>query len=909
MAVPFDQPIVCPVLVGRDAHLGALIRCLGQAKAGFGQMLLVTGEGGIGKSRLVTEAKPRAEREGFLLLQGNCFAPDRALPYAPILDLLRASFAASPDAEQRVATIAPELRALLPELAAWLPDVDSGPPLDAQHEKRRLFAGFARVFAQLAASRPVLAIVEDVHWSDETSLEFLLFLARRLAGQPILLLLTYRTDEIHEDLGRVLAELDRGRLAAEIRLSGLSLSEVAAMLRAIFALHQRPVDQHSLGRAGFVETIFELTEGNPFFIEEVLRSLIAADDVKSVDAGWDPSASRTLRIPRSVDDAVQRRAARVSPDAHRVLTLAAVAGRRFDFRLLRALTGLDEPALLLLIKELIAAGLVVEESAERFAFRHALTRQAIYAGLLAQERKALHREIAGTMERLDSDALEARLADLAYHHYGAGHWAEARAYSRRAGAAAQRLHAPRTAIDHFTRALEAADRLMRSPSPSLYAPPAPCPEGLPADLYLDRGRAYETVGDFERARVDYETALRLAEGASDRRAEWQALMNLGLLWAERDYERTGDYYRRAIDLAQILADPALQARSLNRLGNWLANTGRPDEALQAHQQALALVAAEGDERAIAETLDLLGMAHGIAEGDAIAAVDHFARAGERFRALGDVLGLVSSLTSYAVYNCPGNDETLYSPLGQRDDCTRTLDEALRLARRVEWQGGQAYAEFAWGRALTAFGEFDAALAHAQRSLAMATEIEHQQWACAARCILGYAHVAMLAPDAAIPQLERGSALARGVGSAWWAHWGTAYLAFARLLRGEVGRAEATLTGAMPAAQRPRSVGERWLSWAWGELALAQGRPAAALRIADESLASAPGHAGEQPIPALLKLRAEALTALGRLDEAEAALRDARRGAEDRGVQPVALAGASCPGAPPSRAQGLRVGAA
>jgi DNA-binding CsgD family transcriptional regulator len=166
------------------------------------------------------------------------------------------------------------------------------------------------------------------------------------------------------------------------------------------------------------------------------------------------------------------------------------------------------------------------------------------------------------------------------------------------------------------------------------------------------------------------------------------------------------------------------------------------------------------------------------------------------------------------------------------------------------------------------------------------DIEHQQWICAARCILGYAYLAMLAPDAAIPHLDAGCALARDVGSAWWTNWGTAYLALAHLLRGAVAQAEATLAAAMPPDQRPRNAGERWLVWIWGELALAQGRPDSALRVADVLLDSAPGQARGQPIPALLKLKGEALIALGQVDEAEAALREARRGAEERGVRPL-----------------------
>src|SRR5439155_14856439 len=153
------------------------------------------------------------------------------------------------------------------------------------------------------------------------------------------------------------------------------------------------------------------------------------------------------------------------------------------------------------VKELIAAQLVVEESDERFAFRHALTRRAVYAGLLARERKALHHLVAEAMERLYAEPLDAHLGDLAYHYSEAGVWGKALDYARRAGERAQRLYAPRAAIEQFSRALAAAEQLAPPQSRSLYH--ARQPAAVPASLYGARGRAYETLGDFEAARADH----------------------------------------------------------------------------------------------------------------------------------------------------------------------------------------------------------------------------------------------------------------------------------------------------------------------------------------------------------------------------------------------------------------------
>src|SRR5258705_12436448 len=205
--------------------------------------------------------------------------------------------------------------------------------------------------------------------------------------------MTCRSEEIHPSLAHFRAELDRERHPREITLSRLTNDEVGALIRAIFHL-SRPV------RPDFLETIAVLTEGNPFFIEEVLKSLVSAGKILSTERAWEYTSLSEIHIPRSIEVALQRRLDQVSLQARHLLMLAAVTGRRFDFTLLQHLTQHDEGQLVTLIKELIVAQLVVEESAETFAFRHALTRQAVYIGLLTRELRALHRSIAQAIERI-----------------------------------------------------------------------------------------------------------------------------------------------------------------------------------------------------------------------------------------------------------------------------------------------------------------------------------------------------------------------------------------------------------------------------------------------------------------------------------------------------------------------------
>ena len=318
-------------------------------------------------------------------------------------------------------------------------------------------------FTEQATRQPLLFILEDLHWSDETSLELLVYLARNCTHLPILFVLTYRSDEVSPELRHSLAEFDREHLAQDFSLQRLTRPEVDAMLQAIFAMHQA-------APTGLLESMYALTEGNPFFIEEILKSLIATGEITDREGVWERTLlfgthTRHPSIPRSVQDAVYQRTKQLSASARQVLTLAAVAGRRFDLPILQQVMQIDESHLLVCMKELVAAQLVREEAPDQFSFRHALTRAGVYAELLAGERRALHRRIAETIEQLLSppSILDAQLVDLAYHFYEGEVWSKAAEYGQRAGERALILYAPRAAVEHLTRTLDALSHLGSTP--------------------------------------------------------------------------------------------------------------------------------------------------------------------------------------------------------------------------------------------------------------------------------------------------------------------------------------------------------------------------------------------------------------------------------------------------------------
>ena len=864
MTEPMTPVFICPTLVGRQLDLTALHMLIDRKSSGQGQAILICGEAGIGKSRLVAEAKIYAAQRDFLLLEGHCFQTDSTFPYAPLLDLFRSYFAhyAPTSLPDNMHSFVSMLSRLLPDLALLFPDLATTPALQSvgpEEEKRRLFAAMTHFFTDQATQHPVLLVVEDVHWCDDLSLEFLLHLARRCRDVPLLLLVTYRSDELHPGFRQWLTQLDRERLTQEFALGPLSRSDIDGMVRAILAL------DHAVD-ADLLDTLSTLSEGNPFFVEELLKSLMTTGELVSVDGTW-KRTSRQASIPRSMQDVVQQRTEHVSADARRLLLFAAVAGRRFNVALLQQVLRCDEAHLLVLLKEVMAAQLVTEESADQFAFRHALTQQAIYAELLVRERQALHRTLAETLEHLSAslEGRERHLVDLASHCYEAGMWDKAMVYEQQVGEQALTLYAQRAAIDHLTRAVDAAHQLSLTP---------------PSQVYRARGQAYETLGEFDHARGDYERALDAARTAHDGRMEWESVMALGFLWAGRDYEQAGALFRQALDQAERLADPTLHARSLNRLGNWLGNTGRGEEGLRAHQEALSIFEAQQDTWGMAETLDLLGTADGL-YGDRIKAVQHLGEAIELFYTLGDTQSLTSSLAMRAIQSTSETSETTFHTLRTRDDCLQDAAESLRLARQIDSLSGQAFAEIALSYVHSSSGELGQALTHAQEALRIATAIEHQQWMVVTYHGLGDTYLLLLQPALARAALETGLELSHELGSAFLIGTLTALQGQAYVLEHDLPKAAATLTTVMPPEQFPRTLAERQIAWVWGELALAQGEPGRALQRAENLLASAPGEQRTQPIPHLLKLKGEALVALSRFEEAVQAFEEAKRGAEMR----------------------------
>jgi DNA-binding CsgD family transcriptional regulator/tetratricopeptide (TPR) repeat protein len=535
--------------------------------------------------------------------------------------------------------------------------------------------------------------------------------------------------------------------------------------------------------------------------------------------------------------------------------------------LLSALSGHDEGELLVIMRELIAAQLVVEEQGDRFAFRHALTRESIYAGLLDREKRRLHRRIADAIEQLQISSSDQRLDDLARHAFAACTWPLALEACHRAGMRAAALHAPRAAADHFANAIDAARAVGQPPD---------------AELVRARGRALETLGDFDGARADYDIALAMFRANGNQRDAWQTLLDLALLWSSRDYQRTGEFVAEALAVARELGDPAAVASSLNRAGNWQCNIEEPHRGAKHHREALQIFETLGDERGIAETLDLLGMA-GLIGGDQTSGFSAYERAIPVWRRLGDQRGLASALLGLSI-SCPTFHTSTLPTLRPVGEVRAIGLQSIELCQEIGWRAGECFAKWGFlGMALGACGKYDLAIPGTREALLIAREIEHRQWITGARCILGNLYADLGDLPAARVELEAALALAQEIGSLYWTRSARGWLASILVCANQLDEAE-TLLHAEPAADVPTTIAGRLLRAAAAEHVLARGNPEEAIAAIDVLVATIPDGTRRTPTR-LERLRGEALVALGDYDAALVVLTAAREEASWSGARP------------------------
>jgi anti-anti-sigma factor len=681
--------------VGREAQLQRLLHWWVLAQQGQGSIVLISGEAGIGKTRLVEELS--STLSGAAILFGPCSESEESTPFQPFIELIRAYLATTPVAEAKaqlagsaavVASLAPEFYTLISNMAPLA-------QISTAHERLLLMQGFCNFVENATASRPWLMILDDLHWADPSSLQMLQHLARYVGSMPLLIAATYRDVELepHHPLHDCRRNLSRYQNCYQIRLERLDQHDARDLLHSVWE-QEAPEE--------WVTAIFERTGGNPFYLEEVAKDLSDQGAVVLRDGAWHFAPAIEIKLPARIHDVILRRVARLSPISQDVIRLAAVLGQQFSFTDLTTIAEQPEEQLLESLDELLERDMLHEgEGGSTIVFSHSEIQQIVYEELNPLRRRILHRRVAAALEQAHAGRTEAMAAQLAYHFSEAGNQEKGFLYSLEAARQARALHAYQSALMWYQ---EAAKLL---PGDDGYLRQA-------IDLYLGLGLMLQAQARLTEA-SDAFTQMRIAaEGAGDPAAQARAWNRLAESHFRRgDHRQALECARFAEEIARAAGDIAQRdlAEALFRQGWQLAHLGKVKQAFALARRVLAFSKKLGKSarREQALSFNLLAFTTGLL-GRHEEAAEYQEQALTLFREIGDHERVGAMLQNLGVNASERGDYFTAVVLYQ---------EALAVQREIGNRGGEMLILCNLGGAHVGMGEFDEAEADLRQLLRMA----------------------------------------------------------------------------------------------------------------------------------------------------------------------------------------------
>jgi class 3 adenylate cyclase/tetratricopeptide (TPR) repeat protein len=690
--------------VGRDPELAHLDESLEQAKGGRGQLVAVVGEPGVGKSRLFWEFTHSYRTRGCLILEASSVSYGKATPYLPVIDLLRAYFQIEPgdDGRKIREKIGGKLLALDQALMPTLPDLLSlvgatvddpaWQSMDPALRRRRTLDGVKALLLRESQVEPLIVIIEDLHWIDGETQAMLDSLVESLPAARVLLLVNYRPEYAHGWASKTCYR--------QLRLDPLTAESTDDLLTALLG--------KDLSLGPLKRLLIDRSERNPFFLEESVQGLVETGALAGERGAYRLiHTPDTLRIPATAQAILAARIDRLSPEDKRLLQVSAVIGKDVPLSLLQAVA--DEP------EERLRAGLGRLRAAEflyearlfpdvEHTFKHALTHEVAYGGLLNERRHALHARIVGAIETLHRDRLGEHIERLAHHALQGELWQKAVGYLHQAGLRAIARSANREAVVHLEQALETLLRLPESRGNTEVA----------IDLRLELRTALLPLADLARAERHLREAETLARGLSDQRRLGLALVGLVMpRMNEGDWDEAQRCGREALAIGEALGDRGMQMRTTYNLSMIHDVKGEFSQAAALLEQIVPLL--EGDL-----LYARLGDISIVSVGSRVYLCDVLSQLGRFDEAIAhaEVAVRIAEAADHPFSLCFSLHDLGFSHLGRGDvpRATRVLERCLDLCRTSQIAVLRPFAAAALGTAYAFADRLDEALSLVERAL-------------------------------------------------------------------------------------------------------------------------------------------------------------------------------------------------
>ena len=585
-ASPGTPPVDTGSFVGRHLEMRTLTAALDEAFAGHGQLVMLAGEPGIGKTRTAQEIAACAEARGVRVLWGRCHEQSGAPPYWPWVQVIR-SYVRQGESDQLRAEMGPgaaDIAEVVSEVRERLPDLQPPPTLEPREARFRLFDSITTFLVNASQTQPLLLVLDNLHWADRSSLLMLEFLAQELGEARLLVIGTYRDVELspQHPLSQTLGELTKERHFRRITLGGLTPEEVAGLI-------------HHVARAApsqaLVDAVHRHAEGNPLFVTEVVRMLMQ-EGVLAEERDWEQDGA-SLGIPDGVREAIGRRLNRLSQDCNQVLTVASVIGREFGLDQLECVVvGLSREDTSEVLEEALAARIIEEvpDTVGRCQFTHVLIRETLAGELSTVRRAELHARIGEVLEELYGANIEAHADELAYHFMRGNVLQKAAEYTLKAGDRASAIYAWEQAIAQYETTVELLEKLEAGPRQL-----AEVLEKLARAVGMSKGKDFLAYS---------EKALSLYEALGDRMKAGAVHFQTSRLWSSSgggDLEIGHSHAMKAVALLEPEGDSAQLAGAYAQAGYGAVHLGGPvSGAIELMEKGLALAERLGN---VAQTIN------------------------------------------------------------------------------------------------------------------------------------------------------------------------------------------------------------------------------------------------------------------------------------------------------------------
>ncbi len=586
-------------LIGRSREVDSLLERFGEAKAGQGQVVFISGEAGIGKSRLLLEFRRRLAETGEVVtwLEGQCISFGQSIPFLPLIDQLRENFGIEEfDGEPEIIAKVEHGMRRMGQVEPYIPfvryllAVDPGDPavlaIDASARRKRILDAVRALSIRGAALRPIVFVFEDLHWVDASTEEYLNALMGSVAGAPIMVVMTHRVGYTPPFGNR--------SFYTTLALHALSEAEALAMAARVLGTDQFPDELKA--------ALLDKAEGVPLFVEEVTKTLLDLGVLRRENGGYRMvKGMGEVSVPDTIQGIIMSRLDRLGEEGKRTVQLASVIGRQFLQRLLERIAGLTG-RLEGLLQELKALEIIYEQGLlpePTYIFKHAVIQDVAYNSLLKERRRELHRTVGAAIEELYPDRLADHYQELAHHFVIGEDWPKAFEYLVHSGDRAKDAFANQTALDFYAKAIEIAGRVSPPLSPRQIM-----------DIYQRRGQVWRLMTRYTEAIAELERMLELARREGDRFAEAQALVDLALAhyltFSAEHVAHVKALAEDALRIGREIGDQEAVAKSLSYLGLVYQMEGQLVSGDEKLHESLRISEAHGFKDATAQNLTWLG---------------------------------------------------------------------------------------------------------------------------------------------------------------------------------------------------------------------------------------------------------------------------------------------------------------